>query len=115
MNSGIKKRVCILSAALIISLSMSTAATFDNNIVDIQFTESGNQVTAVILTEKGYSAPIKATKAGGYYNIILPNIGKGTKSSYASNVSSVDLVRVTTLPSSTGGGSYTKIANCILV
>ena len=110
MNSGIKKRVCILSAALIISLSMSTAATFDNNIVDIQFTESGNQVTAVILTEKGYSAPIKATKAGGYYNIILPNIGKGTKSSYASNVSSVDLVRVTTLPSSTGGGSYTKIA-----
>ncbi len=110
MNSGIKKRVCILSVAAILSISTVRAAAFDNNIVDIQFTESGNQVTAVVLTEKGYSEPLKAVKAGGYYNIIMPNIGKGKKSSYTPNVSNVDLVRVTTLSSSTGGGSYTKIA-----
>ena len=110
MNSGIKKRVCIFSAAAILSISMVRAAVFDNNIVDIQFTESGDQVTAVVLTEKGYSEPLKAVKAGGYYNIIMPNIGKGKKSSYTPNVNNVDIVRVTTLSSSTGGGSYTKIA-----
>ncbi len=109
MNIGIKKSVCILSA-IILSLSLSGVKAADNNIVDIKFIENGNQVNAVIYMEKGYSIPIKPVKAGDYYNIILPNIGKGSKSNYSPNTNNIDFVRVTTLSSTTDNGSYTKIA-----
>ncbi len=110
MNSCLKKRVCVLSAAVILSVSLSYAASPDNKIIDIQFKESGGDITATIITEKGYSVPIKAVKSGSYYNIILPNLDKGEKSRYTPNNSNIQLVKVSTLPSSTGGGSYTKVS-----
>ncbi len=110
MNSGLKKRFYTLTLATILSFSTAFATSFDNNIVDIQFSETDDEITATIITEKNYQGQIKATKAGGYYNIILPNIGKGSKKIFTPNSKKIDFVKVVTLTSSTGGESYTKIS-----
>ena len=110
MNSVIKKRLYSLTIATVLSITTTFATTFDNNIVDIQFTESDGEITATIITEKGYEGQVKATKSGGYYNIILPNVGKGSKSLYHPSNKNIDFVKVVTLTSSTGGDAYTKIS-----
>ena len=107
MREDLKKRALLLSLAMVVSSSMAEAA--KNKLVDIQFTQAGNEVVANVLLEKAYSDSIKATKSGSYYNIILPDVDKGSISKLSPG-GDVESVRVTTLSSSTGSGSYTKIA-----
>lgn len=107
MNSGIKKRLLIWAAAAVVTAGSCCAQVFSNKILDIQFEESSDGIVANIITDKQSKVPVRATKSGDYYNIILPDFDKGANANYSPG-GAVESVRLMTVPSS-GGGSYTKI------
>ncbi len=111
MNSGgIKKRIWVLLSAVVMSISSTYAATTDNKIINLKLFENNSLVRIVIITEKTYTGTVKAVKSGEYYNVILPNLGNGINEAYKPTTPNVDFIKVTTLPSSTGSGSYTRVS-----
>lgn len=108
MNSGIKKRLLVWAAAVVVTAGSCFAQVFTNKILDIQFEEGSNGVVANVITDKQVSAPVRATKSGQYYNIILPNFDKGAFSTYSPG-GLIESVRLTLIPSSSGGDSYIRV------
>ena len=107
MNSGIKKRLLVWATTAVVTAGSCCAQIFANKILDIKFEESSNNIVANIITDKNTTVPIRATKSGQYYNIILPNFDKGSKVSYSPG-GAIESVKLTTVQSSESG-SYTKI------
>ena len=83
MNSGIKKRLLIWAAAAVVTAGSCCAQVFSNKILDIQFEESSDGIVANIITDKQSKVPVRATKSGDYYNIILPDFDKGANTNYS--------------------------------
>jgi len=104
MSRSIKKRAVVLSVAAIISVSSCFAAT--NKLVDVRFEESNGKVLVTVYSQKGFANTIKAVKAGQYYNIILPNVDKGSFKKLTPG-GQIEFVRFSSVESA--DGSYTKL------
>ena len=66
-----------------------------------------NDVVLNVVSQNQITAPMKPTKAGGYYNIVIPNTTT-TPNVACVDTPLVETCRITTVPT-TDGSSYTKI------
>lgn len=104
MGSSKRKSAFILGCALLLSTDSSYAA--NNTVTGVSLSNSEDGITANVSTQNEYSTPIKATKSGQYYNIILPNTVKNPGASCQSG-DLAESCRITTVNGA--DGSYTKI------